>query len=181
MKHLLKLFGGFATRKNTVSLSVVRMHAIGALGVYLEFALKSPATFTQMDIAVGKVEDDAAGVHCDVAITAFFYNKDTEPEYGHEGDRVPIPQQVIAQIRLRSNKGQVLRWETIALNATIKVNGRESCHHNTQSDEIDSFIRIQLVNILESFDRRFNSLRPWGTACLTGNHDVVHWKLQATL
>jgi len=168
MKSLLSLFGGRATRKNTQPISVVRMQALGVLKIYLEHAFKATATITQVDIAVTPVEEDAAGVHCDVMIEAFFYCENMEKRYGREGE-APTPPKVTAEIRFRADSEDVLCWETKEVKGTIEYIGAPST--DTRA------FQIGLYNKTDEFDRMFKAFRPYGRPILGGNHDQVVWTI----
>ncbi len=169
MKNLLDLFRGRATRKNTQPISVVRMQALGVLKIYLEHTFNAPATITQVDIAVTPVEGDAAGVHCDVMIEAFFYCENMEKCYGREGE-APIPPKVMLEIRFRADNGDVLCWETKEVKGTIE---------NAEVPPVTSgaLFELGLYNKTDEFDRQFKAFRPYGRPILGSNHDQVVWTI----
>jgi len=177
MKSLLSLFRGRATRKNTQPISVVRMQALGVLKIYLEHAFKSPATLTQVDIAVTPVEDDAAGVHCDVMIEAFFYCESMEKRYGREGD-APLPPKITAEIRFRADSRNVLCWETKEVKANIENTSAPRETVDAESpDTASSIFMIGFYNKTDEFDRQFKAFRPYGRPILGDNHDQVVWTI----
>ena len=168
MKSLLSLFGGRATRKKTQPISVVRMQALGVLEIYLEHVFNAPATLTQVDVAVTAVEKDAAGVHCDAMIEAYFFCDNMEKRYGREGT-APIPPKVTVEIRFRADSENVLCWETKEVKGTIT---------NVEVPNIDTgAFEIGLYNKTDEFDRKFRAFRPYGRPILGGNHDQVVWTI----
>lgn len=171
MKSLLKLFGGRATRKNTQSISAIRMQSLGVLKVYLEHVFNAPATLTQVDVAVTAVEKDASGVYCLAMIEAFFFCDNMEERYGREG-MAPIPPKVTIKIRFRADNENVLCWETKEVKGTIT---------NVEVARIDTrMFWMELYDKIEEFDRRFRAYRPFGRPILAANHDQVVWTINST-